>query len=245
MHTTKEGQSSISKQKIGDIVSDNYHAAGVFKAHGIDFCCGGGRPLGTVCEEQGIDLTALTEELKSIPWVNHSSGDNYNDWSPSFLIDYIINTHHKFVRQKISEIPIYAAKVAKVHGERHPENVEIFKLFTMLSDELIEHLSDEEQAVFPLIKSVSEKRDRGEAVSDKEMNELKNQLNLMIDDHEGAGKVMAKIRELSNDFRPPADACKTYQVLYRNLGGFEADLHKHVHLENNILFKKAEQLVAV
>jgi regulator of cell morphogenesis and NO signaling len=244
MHTTKEHQPSISKQKIGDIVSDNYHAAGVFKAHGIDFCCGGGRPLGTVCEEQGIDLTALTEELKSIPWVNHSSGDNYNDWSPSFMIDYIINTHHTFVRQKTREIPIYAAKVAKVHGERHPENVEIFKLFTSLSNELIEHLSDEEQAVFPLIKTVSEKRDRGEAISDNEMNELKNQLKLMIDDHEGAGQIMAKIRELSNDFTPPADACRTYRVLYQNLAGFEENLHKHVHLENNILFRKIERLVA-
>lgn len=240
----KENQPPIAKQKIGDIVSDNYHAAGIFKAHGIDFCCGGGRPLGTVCEKQGIDLENLTEELKSIQWVNHSSGDNYNDWSPSFLIDYIINTHHTFVRQKTNEIPMYAAKVAKVHGERHPENVEIFKKFTLLSNELMEHLNDEEETVFPLIKRVSEKKGRGEAIGEDDLDELRNQLKLMIDDHEGAGQIMASIRKLSNDFTPPTDACKTYQVLYHNLAGFEDNLHKHVHLENNILFRKIERLVA-
>ena len=201
-------------------------------------------PLIPLLEKQGIDLAALTEELKSIQWASHSSGDNYSDWSPSFLIDYIINTHHTFVRQKTGEIPIYAAKVAKVHGERHPENVEIFKLFSSLSNELLEHLSDEEEAVFPLIKTVSEKKDRGAAISDAEMDELKHQLKLMIDDHERAGQIMVRIRELSNNFTPPADACKTYQVLYQNLAGFEEDLHKHVHLENNILFRKIERLVA-
>jgi len=146
--------------------------------------------------------------------------------------------------QKTNEIPIYAAKVAEVHRERYPENVEIFKLFSSLSNELLEHLSDEEQVVFPLIKTIAEKKDRGEAISDKEMDALKKQLKLMIDEHEGAGQIMARIRELSNDFTPPADACKTYQVLYHNLAGFEEDLHKHVHLENNILFRKIERLVA-
>ncbi len=245
MHTIKENQSPISKQKIGDIVSENYHAAGVFKAHGIDFCCGGGRPLDIVCEKQGIELSAITEALENIAWKNQESGDNYSDWSPSFLIDYIINTHHNFVRQKTEEIPIYAAKVARVHGERYPENVEIFKQFVSLANELTEHLKEEEETVFPMIKRLSGKREAGIVLSDEEKESLKKELEKMVDDHTGAGNLMANIRKLSGNFTPPEDACKTYQVLYRNLAGFEADLHKHVHLENNILFKKAEQLIAV
>lgn len=243
MNTPLETQNSLHNQRIGDIVSDNYHAAGVFRNYGIDFCCGGGRPLGEVCENKGIDLAEITEQLNNIPWGNQSSGDNYTDWSPSFLIDYIVNTHHNFVRNKTVEISAYAAKVAKVHGENHPENVDIFRKFSLLTNELMDHLNAEEVTVFPLIKSLSQKVESGEDLSDVEIDELKKQLGLMIEDHDGAGQLMAEIRELSNNFNPPEDACRTYQILYHNLAGFEEDLHKHVHLENNILFRKAEQLI--
>lgn len=229
---------------VGEIVSDNYHAASVFRHYGIDFCCGGGITVAEACKKKGVNTEELTEQLKSAPWVNRSSGDNYNDWSPDFLVDYIVNTHHKFVRQKTEEVAGYAAKVAKVHGERHPENVEIFKKFITLSNELMEHLNEEETRVFPLIKNVYEKRQNGEVPNDSEISELKAELSQMVEEHEVAGSLMAEIRDLSNQFTPPLDACATYRILYQNLAGFEEDLHKHVHLENNILFKKMERLIA-
>lgn len=235
---------AIAKQKIGEIVTENYHAAGVFKSHGIDFCCGGGRPLDVVCEKKGINLSVITEALENIERKNQAGGENYNDWSPSFLIDYIVNTHHNFVRQKTEEIPVYAAKVVRVHGDRYPENVEIFQQFRSLSQELIEHLNEEEETVFPLIKQLSEKQLAGEKLTINEKRDLNNLLEKMVDDHNGAGDIMAEIRRLSNNFTPPGGACKTYQVLYRNLEGFEADLNKHVHLENNILFRKASELIS-
>lgn len=235
---------SLKQSTIGDIVSDNYHAAGVFREYGIDFCCGGGKLLSDVCEKKGVPIDEIADKLKSAPWVNRSSGDNYNEWSPDFLVDYIVNTHHTFVRQKTDEVVNYAAKVAKVHGERHPENVEIFRKFVSLSNELMQHLNDEESRVFPLIKSVYEKRQNGVAPSESEVTELKGELRQMEKEHEVAGELMAEIRELSNEFNPPQDACTTYRILYQNLAGFEEDLHKHVHLENNILFKKMERLVA-
>lgn len=244
MQTQNEIISPLAKQNVGDIVSENYHAAGVFKSHGIDFCCGGGRPLEVVCKKQGIELDTITNALENISWKKHTGTENYSQWTPSFLIDYIINKHHNFVRLKTEEIPIYAAKVARVHGERHPENVEILERFTFLANDLIEHLKDEEETVFPLIKRLSEKREAGEDLSKEDKLAIKSELDKMIDDHEGAGEAMAAIRELSNNFTPPQCACKTYQVLYQNLAGFEEDLHKHVHLENNILFKKTEQLLA-
>ena len=240
MYSQKE---SIAKQRVGDIVTDNYHAAGVFKTHSIDFCCGGGRPLDVVCEKKGIDISIIIEALDNVEWKNRGNEDNYKDWSPSFLIDYIENKHHNFVRLKTEEIPIYAAKVARVHGERYPENVEIYNHFRSLAKDLIEHLKDEEEIVFPLIKRLSEKQLAGEELTMSEKQVLSNLLEKMVDDHDGAGDAMAEIRRLSNYFTPPEGACKTYQVLYRNLEGFEADLHKHVHLENNILFKKASELL--
>lgn len=235
---------SLKQSTIGEIVSDNYHAAGIFREYEIDFCCGGGKLLSEVCDKKGIPFEEITDRLKSAPWVNRSSGDNYNDWAPDFLVDYIVNTHHKFVRLKTDEVAGYAAKVAKVHGSRHPENVEIFKKFVTLSNELMEHLNEEESRVFPLIKNVYDKRQKGQEPTDNEISELKRELSQMVGEHEVAGSLMADIRELSNGFTPPQDACATYRILYENLAGFEKDLHKHVHLENNILFRKMERLVA-
>lgn len=235
---------SLKQSTIGEIVSDNFHAAGVFKEYGIDFCCGGGKLLSDVCESKNIPFDEVADKLKEAPWVNRTSGDNYNDWSPDFLVDYIINTHHTFVRKKTDEMAGYAAKVAKVHGEQHPENVEIFKKFIALSNELMEHLNEEESRVFPLIKKMYRKRQSGLKPDESEIMELKAVLSQMVDEHEVAGSLMADIRELSNEFTPPQDACATYRILYQNLAGFEEDLHKHVHLENNILFKKMERLIA-
>jgi regulator of cell morphogenesis and NO signaling len=235
---------SLKQSTIGEIVSDNFHAAGVFKEYGIDFCCGGGKLLSDVCESKNIPFNEVADKLKEAPWVNRTSGDNYNDWSPDLLVDYIINTHHTFVRKKTDEMAGYAAKVAKVHGEQHPENVEIFKKFIALSNELMKHLNEEESRVFPLIKKMYRKRQSGLNPDESEIMELKAVLSQMVDEHEVAGSLMADIRELSNEFTPPQDACATYRILYQNLAGFEEGLHKHVHLENNVLFKKMERLIA-
>lgn len=240
---TMNNTEPLQNQRIGDIVTDNYHAAGVFKEYGIDFCCGGGKPLSVVCEKSGIPVEEVIGKLERIPWNRSTGKQNYKDWDAKFLIDYIINIHHSFVRTKTKEIAAYAAKVARVHGDRHPENIEIFKSFISLSNELMEHLEAEEATVFPLIKKIVEMQVNSEPVLKMEKEKLKGQLSLMIGDHEGAGQLMADIRELSNDFTPPADACRTYQILYQNLAGFEEDLHKHVHLENNILFRKAEKML--
>lgn len=228
---------------VGEIVTENYHAAGVFREFGIDFCCGGSQLLSTVCEKRGVDLHKIKLELENSYQKKDSEDDHYNDWSPSFLIDYIVNNHHSYVRRKTPEITAYAAKVARVHGERHPENVKIYRKFTELVNELEDHLMSEENSVFPLIKSIGITLENGGSVDAQKIKALRQELDQMETEHEGAGKLMAEISELSNRFTPPEDACATYRILYQNLEGFEQDLHKHVHLENNILFKKAEELL--
>ncbi len=235
---------NLSEQKVGDIVTENYHAAGIFREHGIDFCCGGGITLKEACEKKNVELQNIEGLLMQLAGSPAATGENYSEWSPAFLIDYIQNTHHKFVRNKTSEIAAYAQKVASVHGERHPWNVTIFHDFVTLSHELLNHLQAEEETVFPLINQIAELHEKGEPVDANLTAALRSELDKMVSDHDGAGNLMAKIRETSNNFTPPEDACMTYQILYKNLAGFEEDLHKHVHLENNILFRKAEALLA-
>ncbi|MDX1591107.1 MAG: iron-sulfur cluster repair di-iron protein [Balneolaceae bacterium] len=234
---------NFKNRSVGDIVAENYEAAGVFRQYGIDFCCGGGQLLSVICEKKGVNAEDIQEDLEKVYGSETGSGENYSDWSPSFLIDYIENTHHTFVRKKTEEITSYAAKVARVHGETHPENKDIYWHFTELAGELIDHLESEENTVFPLIKSLESDLKEGRKPDPKKAEELRMELDQMEEEHETAGRVMEKIGELSNRFTPPAGACATYRILYQNLEGFEKDLHKHVHLENNILFKKAEALL--
>jgi len=229
---------------VGEIVADNYHTAGVFRQHGLDFCCGGEITLKKACEENNLDTQQIINELKQTYKTDTNGYTNYKAWEPGYLIDYIIDTHHRFVRLKTEEISTYVQKVASVHGRTYPENIEIYHAFCDLASEMLQHLQDEEETVFPLIKQITKKRKSGSYVSPEETEELKKQLNLMVGDHDGAGQLILKIRKLSNNFTPPEGACATYCLSYLNLKGFEADLHKHVHLENNILFKKAEELIS-
>jgi len=236
---------TINEQlSVGEIVSQNYQAAGLLRSYDIDFCCGGGISLAEACRRKGVDLGEVTQRLTSLSGQPGVTNENYESWSMSLLMQYIVETHHSYVRAKVDELMAFTAKVARRHGEHHPENVEIFQIMSDLVPELLTHLESEEDRVFPLIKKLeyclkNQQRLPAELVSD-----LRREFAGMEEEHEGAGAAMRKIRELSNNFTPPAEACATWQVLYKSLDEFEQDLHKHVHLENNILFKKAAAALA-
>ena len=232
----------FEEQTIGQIVTEDYRAAGVFKKFGLDFCCGGKRTITEACEKKGVNLEELVRELDSLDSESNES-QNYSSWSPDFLIDYIVNTHQNFVRTKLPEIEGYARKVAKVHGSRHEELNEILYEFMMLKDEMLNHLEKEEQLLFPFIKAMVRCEREGKSMDEKpHFGSVENPVKMMEEEHDEAGGSMAKIQRLSNNFTPPKDACATYRVLFQSLEGFQDDLHKHVHLENNILFPKALEL---
>lgn len=226
---------------IGDLVTNDFRKAEVFKKYGLDFCCGGKKTLTKACKEKGLDVVQIEKELHEIDITTNTTHD-YNTWDIGFLAEYILNTHHKYVKQAIPVIYEYTQKVASVHGENHPEAVKIAEKFLIIADELNRHMRKEEEILFPYIKQLAEAKNNGMKIGPSPFGTVGNPINLMEQEHELVGELFHDISELSSNYTPPADACTTYKLSYAKLKEFEDDLHQHIHLENNILFPKAIEL---
>jgi regulator of cell morphogenesis and NO signaling len=215
---------------IGEIVAQDFRAASVFKEAGIDFCCGGKMSLERACAEKGIDMTEVENKLTQLESVPADEAHNFKDWNAGFLCDYIMNTHHKYVLKSLPELVFYTEKIASVHGENHPELIEVSSLFADINRKLLQHLKNEEEVVFPAIKEFLR------SGSGESRGVIVEQIRKLSEEHEFAGGAMDKINFLTKNYSVPADGCNTYNVSFRLLEQFEDDLHVHVHLENNILF---------
>lgn len=224
---------NINAHTIGEIVALDYRAASVFKEAGIDFCCGGKKSIDDACSEKGIDPLELKGKLKELESSPNTTTHNFNEWDPGFLCDYIVNTHHKFVIKSLPELVQYTQKISSVHGDRHPELIEVADLFSQINRELLQHLKNEEEVLFPAIKKAVN------SVNPQIKNLIKSEISRMSGEHEFAGGSMDKINEITKNYFVPADGCNTYRVAFKLLQQFEDDLHIHVHLENNILYPKA------
>lgn len=221
-------------ETLGELVAKDLRKAQVFKKYGLDFCCGGKKTVKQACAEKGIDVTKVEQELQQADKLLASRPLPYNEWSLSFLADYIVNTHHSYVKKTLPELRGYASKVARVHGGRHPELLAIYQLVENINTGLTAHLHSEETILFPYIKQVEAGSEGID--SSKSVHSI---IDVMEQEHEEAGNDLAEIRRLSKDYQLPEDACASYSLLFRLLQEFEDDLHLHVHLENNILFPKA------
>lgn len=235
-------QTNYSGRLVGELVAEDYRKASVFRQYGIDFCCGGKKSVDDACQRKNIKSEVVIRDLEMLDEQPDASDENFNEWQPDTLADHIVNTHHTFVRNKIPEITTYARKVARVHGDRHSEVVEIAFIFDMLSTELNAHLDKEENILFPYISYLTKARKDKITPEKPFFGSVENPVRMMETEHDEAGKEMARIEKLSNGYTPPSDACPTFRILYQNLKAFEEDLHKHIHLENNILFPKALEL---
>ena len=228
-----------SNKTVGNIVADDYRTAGVFSQLGIDFCCKGNRTIDEVCTKKGIDKYALLEELERVTANNNNQGIDFKSWELDLLIDYIEKKHHRYVEEKIPQLLSFLLKLEQVHGAQHPELFEIKKLFKRSADELTQHMKKEELMLFPFIKKMVEANRNNAPINNPGFGSVANPIAMMMEEHENEGERFEKIVELSNNYTPPADACNTYKVTYQMLQEFEADLHAHIHLENNILFPSA------
>lgn len=231
--------SGMNDETLGELAASDLRKAEVFKKYGLDFCCGGKKTVKEACEEKGIDVTQVEKELQQSDKLQSATSARplpYNDWGLEFLADYIVNTHHSYVKKVMPDLKAYAAKVAKVHGAQHPELIEIDRLVQETMQEMAEHTIEEETVLFPYIKRLAV--ENGSASTDQ-FATVKEPIDLRVQEHELVGGNMEKIRELSSNYTLPEDACASYSFLFKTLNEFEEDLHIHVHLENNILFPKA------
>ena len=226
------------EKTIGDFVAENFRTAEVFKKYHIDFCCKGGRTVEEACDNKKVSPEQIYQELEEI--ANRKSEDiDFNSWPLDLLADYVEKTHHKYVEEKSAMLIPYLNKLCKVHGERHPELFEINELFIGSAQDLAAHMKKEELILFPFIKQMVEAKKKGEALPAPRFGTVENPVAMMKHEHEAEGERFVKIAELTNNYEFPDDACGTYQVTYKMLEDFQNDLHKHIHLENNILFPKA------
>jgi regulator of cell morphogenesis and NO signaling len=222
-----------SEITIGEIVANDFRAASLFKKAGIDFCCGGHKFLSDACREKGSDLSEIIQNLELLSQSEVDYATNFKEWELGFLSDYIANTHHKFVLKTMPELVFYTQKIADVHHDQHPELFEVAELFAKINEELLQHLKNEEEVLFPAIKAAEI------STSSQLKSTIISEVTRMQNEHEFAGGAMDKINVLTNNYLIPADACNTYRVSLKLLEQFEDDLHVHVHLENNILYPKA------
>lgn len=227
---------------IGEIVSGDYRAAAVFQKYGIDFCCGGGRTVEDACRAKQLDATAVLGDVARECAASDDAAPQYATWEPSALVAYIISKHHAYVRKALPAITAYTQKLTSVHGANHPELRQVERLFADVAAEMTSHMMKEERILFPFIVELQEAKARGGPAPVIPFGTVANPIHMMEAEHESAGSAMARIRELTANYTAPADGCTTYRVGLQELESFEADLHAHVHLENNILFPKAMKL---
>ena len=229
-------QIQLQNLTVGEIVANDFRTSSLFKKAGIDFCCGGKQSFSDACTENGIDALELENEILKIAEEPVNEFMNFKNWDPVFLSEYIVNTHHKFVLKNLPELVFYTQKIASVHGENHPELVEVADLFVKINSELLQHLKNEEEVLFPAIKEVV---NTNSATAKKT---IVSEITRMTGEHEFAGGAMDKINRITKGYKVPADGCNTYSVAFKLLEQFEDDLHTHVHLENNIIYPKALEL---
>jgi len=223
---------------IGEIAAAIPASVTVFERLRLDFCCGGSKNLEDAARRAGQDPAAVLGEIQGL-----TREPDARDWTEAELgelLDHIISTHHLYLKEAMPRLWSLAAKVSEVHGERHPEIRELRREMSGLFGELEPHMMKEEQILFPLIRAIA---DQGwEATAAQGSPEAP--MRVMEMEHENAGKVLKRMRQLAGDYRPPEDACATFRALYSGLEEMEQDVHRHIHLENNILHPRVRDLGA-
>ena len=225
---------------VGEIAAELPNATREFEKLGIDYCCGGSRTLGEACADAKISVEEALERLqKSTITATSASSADWQNEALADLIAHINSTHHVFVREECPRIEALTEKVVGVHGKNHPELLDVQQIFAGLAQELSVHLMKEEQILFPYINRLEESFLAGEPAPPAMFGTVVNPVRMMMQEHDGAGDALRKLRTITTDYAVPEDACISYRTLYLALQGFEADLHQHIHLENNILFPRA------
>ncbi len=231
-------------ETVREIALNQPSSIRVFEQFGIDYCCGGRKPLAVACTEQDIEIGSLLAALESAAETPDAGAKDWNNASLESLVEHITSTHHEYVKRELPRLDTLAKKVVARHGSNHAEVAEIHAALMKLDAELTQHLAKEELVLFPYIAKLERALLNGEARPHGCFGTVANPIAMMTQEHDAAGALLAEIKQLSRGFTPPADACTTFHAFYAGLKEFEQDLHQHIHLENNILFPRAIEMEA-
>ena len=231
---------SFSSLTLAQIVNNNHQAASVFEKYHLDFCCKGKRSLEQACLEQELPVAEVHKELEEIfAKKGKNAVIDFDKMSMTQLSDYVVQTHHAYVKNEMPQIDAYLQRVSAKHGDSHPELHKIFQTFTAVKEEMEGHMKKEELILFPRIKELEKLANNETANMQLNIGYLQSPITVMEQEHDHAGNLLNDIRILSSNYTTPENACTTYRLCFAALKAFELDLHQHVHLENNILFPKA------
>jgi regulator of cell morphogenesis and NO signaling len=229
-----------SEKTVREIAVENPASIRVFESLGIDYCCGGKTTLRDASSHAAIDMTRVLDLIEKAGSDSQiQDAETWNEKSLAQLIAHIVHNHHDFVRQETPRLDGLLTKVASKHGPAHPEVVQIQQIFAAVGQELSTHMFKEEQVLFPYIARMEQATLSAKPLPPAVFGTVRRPIANMIADHDDAGALLLQIRQLSGNFSAPQGACPTFLALYRGLQEFERDLHRHVHLENNILFPRA------
>lgn len=222
-----------AQSTVGEIVAVFPKASDLFKMYKIDFCCGGNRPLAEALAEKNLLVEDILQQLQTLYQQSLQKVEkNWLEASYTELIDHIIQKHHRFLMEELPQLSPYVTKILRVHGPEQPHLIQVNKLFNDLKTELEQHLIKEETKAFPLIVQFEQHPTK------ENEQAMKQVIEELVAEHDTAGDIIKKIREITNDLTPPLDACGTYRLVYSRLEALEEDLFTHIHLENNILFPR-------
>ena len=233
---------NITSRTVREIALEAPATTRVFESFKIDYCCGGRKPFVDACRNVGADPAEVLTQLEIVLAEHKSNDAALKDMSLTGLIGHILEKHHKFTYAEIENLPALMDKVARVHGENHPELETLQSLFTDLCDDLAPHMYKEEQVLFPYILDLEARQLNGLSVQFPPFGTVKHPINMMMTEHDSVGDILREMRSVSKDYELPDGACPSYTGLFSRLEALELDLHQHIHLENNLLFPKAAEM---
>jgi regulator of cell morphogenesis and NO signaling len=218
-------------------------AVDVFEQAGIDYCCGGERTMEWACREAGISLDEIGRKLGALGVPSEVAPSRNWQIEPLFLLtSHIVNHHHQYVRRELPRLSQMASHVTVTCGQRHPQLFRVEVLLRALTRELTMHMMKEEQILFPYIAQIEENDTHGEVLPTAPFGSVDNPIRTMLAEHDSVGEMLRELRQVTSRFVPPSDACTSFHQLYVGLRDLEADLHQHIHLENNVLFPRTIEL---
>jgi regulator of cell morphogenesis and NO signaling len=226
---------------VRELATETPNATRIFEQFGIDYCCGGSKPLQAACEHANISVEEVLRCLEGAnqPGSPSEAEVDFQTVGLAELIDHILTVHHGYVKTEVPRIRQLLFKVVGVHAAGHPELVGVQQTFKALAEELLAHMMKEEVVLFPYIAKLEQARNYGRPAPRAAFGSISNPVRMMELEHESSGRALEELRKLTSAYTPPDNACFSYKTLYSAMKDFEADLHQHLHLENNLLFPRA------